>query len=442
MLEIQHPTLIVPTAWTGTSLEPRSSLVEGNDRGAGRRKPFPVDHVSAPTVSRADLTTLLRDRIGSEGPIPFSTFMEAALYNPEAGYYAQRSFTTGQRGDFATAPDVGPLLGATLARPIQRFAEEGGRLVEIGPGSGRLLLDIVAALPDAELDALEIVLVEPFEKRRDQLVERFEADGVQPRAVASVADLDPARSFVLANELLDALPCEVARRGEDGIEQLTVDVDEDGFVEAWRPAPDELADLVDQRAPRLPVGHRYEIAPGLEALLSDVADAIDPGVAVFFDYGDRFEEVWPDRADGTLRGFREHQHVDPLTRPGETDITYDVDFSRVSDLAEEEGLPLQAFGPQERLLVHLGLMEVARDRGDFLSAKQLLVPGAFAGRFMALVLGTQRVAETTRLKVDLDDPGLWDRGLTEPLGSLEGDLGTALEEELDAAWDPPPGREP
>lgn len=378
----------------------------------------------------------LRDRIRREGPIPFSAFMRAALYDRDHGYYAQSSFTTGREGDFATAPDVGPLMGATLARAVEDFAEEDGRLVEIGPGSGRLMRDIVDALPQEALDALDVVLVEPFEQHREALAEALAGAGLQPRIVGDVAELAPDRTLVLANELLDALPCEVARRTEGGFQRLVVDVEEGSFVEGWQRAPSRLADTIDERAPKLPVGHRYELATGLADLLDGLSEAVDPGAAVFFDYGDRFEDVWPDTPDGTLRGFREHQQVDPLSEPGATDITYDVDFSRVMDLAEARGLRVDAFGPQERLLVHLGLMETAREREALMAAKQLLVPGTFAGRFMALVLGRGGVTEEIRLRVDLDDPGLWDRGLTEPLGSAEGDLGEALEEEMQQAFGP------
>lgn len=396
---------------------------------------FPGGAVPPADVSRTPLAERLTERIEREGPIPLQTFMETALYDPEHGYYAQPGFTTGRKGDFATAPDVGELLGATVANPVERFARDGGRLVEIGPGSGRLIVDVIEHLPRDAAEQLEVVLVEPFEAHRGRLVERVEAAGIEPRIVSDLAELEPDRTLVLANELLDALPAEVVRRRSDGLERMTVGT-EDGFTGTFEPAPDELAEAVHKQTGRLPVDHRYEFSPSLEELLGDLADVLDPGAALVFDYGDRFEEIWPTRADGTLRGFRDHRQVDPLTRPGETDVTYDVDFTRTMDLAGDEGLDVRAFGPQERMLVHLGLMEAAREADAFLQAKQLLVPGAFAGRFMALVLGEGGVAEDIHLKVDLDDPGLWDRGLTEPLGEMEGDLGRSLKDQMEQANEP------
>lgn len=376
----------------------------------------------------------LQERIRNRGPIPFAHYMEKALYDPEHGYYAQPEFTTGRSGDFATAPDTGPLLGATLARPIQTFAQEPGRLIELGPGSGRLIDDILTTLDPAAQANLDVILVEPFQQRHEPLQQALEPLPITPRIVTDLDTLQPARSFLIANELLDALPCEVVRRTDDGLERLSVDHDDTRFTETWEPAPSNHP----QPPPQLPPGHRYEIAPSLPPLLANIHDTLNPGLALLLDYGGRIENIWNQRPDGTLRAFRNHQQVDPLTDPGHTDITYDIDFPHVSNQAQQHDLPTCTYGAQERLLVHLGLMETARDRNAFLEAKQLLVPGSFAGRFQSLVLGDPQLADRCRLRVDLDDPGLWDRGLTEPLGDLDGDLETQIDTELESAWDPPP----
>lgn len=359
----------------------------------------------------------LRHRIQEEGPIPFFAFMETALYHEEHGYYAKASFTTGREGDFATAPDAGPLLGATLAGPIASFAQQPGRLIEVGPGSGCLMHDILTALDPSALANLEVVLVEPHAAHAEALRDRFEDAPVELRLVDDVGALEPERSFLVANEVLDALPCEVLRKGEDGWERLHVDTQGKGFTEAWEKAPDALAERLAPPTDALPTGHRYEAAPTLKPFLEDIQHALDPGVALFTDYGDTFENLWPHKPTGTLRGFREHAHAPPLSNAGRTDITYDVDFSRVQRLARQTGLNVAAFGPQERLLIHLGLMRIAREQDALLSAKQLVVPTGFAARFKALVLDQGDLASTTSLRVDLDDPGLWEAGLQDAQGT-------------------------
>lgn len=372
------------------------------------------------------LADRLREQIRAEGPIPFADFMRAALYDPEDGYYADPDFTTGREGDFATAPDTGPLMGATLARPIERFAESGSTLVELGPGSGRLAVDVLEALSDEAREHLDVVLVEPFEARQAALAETVEeATGRRPRVVGDLAPVDAGRTFLLANEVLDALPVDVLEATGDGVDAMHVALDEDGgFEERWRPAAPDLVQAADPVVQRLPEGGRYEFAHGLDEMLRSVAETLDPGVAAFLDYGGRFEDLWGQGTEGTLRGFREHQHAEVLEAPGEVDLTADVDFSRVMGVADALGLDEVAFGGQDRLLIHLGMVDVARERDRLHDVKQLLVPSGSTGfgeRFRALVLDEGGIAAKLDLNVDLDDPDVWTRAME----GLQGEGGLA-----------------
>ncbi len=357
----------------------------------------------------APLADTLRARIQADGPLAFSEWMEACLYHHEHGYYAQATFTTGRQGDFATAPDAGPLMGRTLAQLVETFAREPGRLIEVGPGSGRLMGDILDALSPEALDHLELGLVEPFEQRHAPLHAELESHPVEAQVLQSTDELDPARTLLLANELLDALPTDIVRRDAQGWEQLAVTMQGDGFAETWQPATDAVARFADEHASQLPDGHRYEASPAIGEMLASMARVVDPGCLVLFDYGGRFRDIWPQRETGTLRAFHDHQHVDPLSAPGRCDLTFDVDFTMVQREAARLELDTVAFGPQENLLVHLGLVDQARASGEMLAIKQLVVPGSFAGRFQALVLDRGALASELDLKVDLQDPSIWER---------------------------------
>ena len=56
------------------------------------------------------LSRKIAQRIASEGPLPFSVFMEMALYDPDHGYYRGDPF--GRDGDFYTASQLQPVFGA------------------------------------------------------------------------------------------------------------------------------------------------------------------------------------------------------------------------------------------------------------------------------------------------------------------------------------------
>src|SRR5258706_326806 len=100
------------------------------------------------------LSERLRQRILREGPISFRDFMEAALYDPDEGYYAKGA-RIGEGGDFVTSPHVTPAFAAALARKFRRDTQgfEGTvDFVEAGAGDGRFLKDFARALAEEDPD--------------------------------------------------------------------------------------------------------------------------------------------------------------------------------------------------------------------------------------------------------------------------------------------------
>jgi hypothetical protein len=107
-------------------------------------------------MSRADdgseaspLLAILRARIEREGPLQVDAYMRACLADPEHGYW-QRPQTIGRSGDFITAPEIsqvfGELLGLWCAVVWQGMGSPTPlRLVELGPGRGTLMRDMLRA---------------------------------------------------------------------------------------------------------------------------------------------------------------------------------------------------------------------------------------------------------------------------------------------------------
>ena len=88
------------------------------------------------------------------GSVPFATYMQWALHDPEHGAYGSGRLQVGPRGDFATSPSLGPdfaaLLAPQLAEWLLQLAREAPEqplaLVETGPGEGDLALQLAQAL--------------------------------------------------------------------------------------------------------------------------------------------------------------------------------------------------------------------------------------------------------------------------------------------------------
>src|SRR5947199_10192904 len=81
-------------------------------------------------------------RIERGGPISFAAFMEAALYDPDFGYYMTAGPRIGREGDYYTSLDVHPVFAALVGRQVAQAADElvsSGGFTIVGMGGGTCL---------------------------------------------------------------------------------------------------------------------------------------------------------------------------------------------------------------------------------------------------------------------------------------------------------------
>ncbi|MHB0972770.1 MAG: class I SAM-dependent methyltransferase [Thiobacillus sp.] len=304
----------------------------------------------------AHLQSLIED---AGGWMPFSRFMEAALYAPGLGYYAAGAMKFGAAGDFVTAPELTPLFGRALAQAIApALKESGGEVLELGAGSGRLAADMLGelerlgALPGRYL-ILE-VSADLCERQQDTIARE------RPELAARVQWLDALpeqfRGVILGNEVLDALPVELVHWTEAG--PLTRGVALEGGMFAWQDrAIDDPMLRARADAMNLAPGYLSEINLAADALIASLAHALDRGLVLMVDYGFNASEYYhPQRHMGTLRAhYRHHALDDPFHLPGLCDLTAHVDFSAVARAGREAGLELAGYASQANFLLNSGL---------------------------------------------------------------------------------------
>ena len=305
------------------------------------------------------LAARLRERIAATGPMPFSAFMESALYDGEDGFYA-RGARLGPRGAFTTAPVASPFFARALAGDLRSVWEGLGRpepftLVEVGPGDGSLAAGLVAALGDLPLD---LVLCERSAGMLAQARERVPA-----ARVAELSQLSGVRGAIVANEVHDACPAHRLRWPAE----LLVDVGPDRrFRLVEGPDAGALGDALLAAGIEPRVGAEYEVSPAQAELQRTLAGALERGSLFVLDYGEagagRYER--PVARLRTYLGGR--AGGDPLSAPGTQDITVDVDFGAVRRAGEDAGLRTTLDAAQgEWLLAHGAGAEIAaRPRHD------------------------------------------------------------------------------
>ena len=162
------------------------------------------------------LEKILIERIGDTGPLSIADYMEQVLAHPEHGYY-MRQDPFGVDGDFITAPEIsqmfGELLGLWAGVSWMMAGSPGSvNLVELGPGRGTLMADMLRAAPLVEgfAEVIEVHMVEtsPILKAIQEETLKDAAISEPPLWHKALADVPEGPSIIIANEFFDALPIE------------------------------------------------------------------------------------------------------------------------------------------------------------------------------------------------------------------------------------------
>jgi NADH dehydrogenase [ubiquinone] 1 alpha subcomplex assembly factor 7 len=294
------------------------------------------------------LETILRESIRAEGPMDVARYMEFALQHPDYGYY-RKTDRLGAGGDFTTSPEISQMFGELIGLWCAEAWRGLGKppvftLLELGPGRGTLMSDALRATRKVEgfHAALRLKLMESNETFR--AMQREALSPFSPEYIETFSELPNEPLIVVANEFFDALPI----RQQIGVEK----------EEKWMWAERKIG-LVDDRlafvaVPALPFGKAVtrETSPLSLALMRELSRRIvrQGGAALVVDYG----YVTPSEC-GTLQAVSRHRSVDPLSDPGEADLTAHVDFWALSEAAKGEGSKVLGPVAQAEFLENLGI---------------------------------------------------------------------------------------
>jgi NADH dehydrogenase [ubiquinone] 1 alpha subcomplex assembly factor 7 len=333
------------------------------------------------------LRGVIADGIRANGPMSVGDYMRICLQHPAHGYYRSKA-VLGAGGDFVTAPEVsqifGELIGLWSAVVWQQMGSPTRfNLVELGPGRGTMLADMLRAVRRVPgyLDAAHVSCVEISEALSSRQRDTLRDVGCAVSWVQRLEDIADGPAIIIGNEFLDALPASQAVHSAHGNADRRVGLDADGRLVFM---PDE-----------------HDAASG--AISTSQADAFRiltdqletrakaaPVTALFLDYG----HIATATGD-TLQAVRAHAWEHPLTSPGEADLTVHVDFQDFGALATVAGLMIDGPTTQAEFLGALGIIErasklmaanPAAGNAIEMAVARLIGPGAMGIRFKAIGL--------------------------------------------------------
>ncbi|KAI0267855.1 S-adenosyl-L-methionine-dependent methyltransferase [Gloeopeniophorella convolvens] len=351
---------------------------------------------------------ILLDTIKVQGPVSYATYMQHCLSHPTDGYYMNpANAVIGARGDFITSPEIsqvfGELLGIwLLSQYLGTGAKHNIQLVELGPGRGTLMDDILrtlSQLPHARTSIKHVHLVETSQALRAVQEKKLASwdgkNGLKLHWHDSIDDVptaDGLYTMLVAHEFFDALPFHLIEKTHGGWKEVLITSAPDPTAKTilrpsdvlvkssplssnssasalldqspsssrtrFRPVlskdPSPISTLLGSSSPRfaaLPIGARIEVSAASYQTARKLGTLVSQGAggsALVVDYG-------ADHAVGnSFRAFKGHALADPFDCPGQADLTANVDFAY---LTEALAGVATAHGPlsQRAFLSHMGV---------------------------------------------------------------------------------------
>ncbi|HTJ97811.1 MAG TPA: SAM-dependent methyltransferase [Rhodocyclaceae bacterium] len=367
---------------------------------------LPEPSAEAIAASHALQTHIAAAINAAGGWISFAQFMELALYAPGLGYYSGGAQKFGAAGDFITAPELTPLFAQTLAaQAVQVMAASKPNILEAGGGSGALATDLLLELEQRQALPEQYLILElsgelrarqaaTLQQRAPHLLDRVQWLDTLPQKFSG---------FVVANEVLDAMPVHLLQWQVDGVTERGVTISPEGAF-AWeeKPLSEALRPYVEALPATAPCISELNLAA--RAWIAGWAEILEQGALVLLDYGfPRHEYYHAQRQTGTLIcHYRHHTHEDPFWWPGLNDITAHVDFTAMAEAGFGAGLNVAGYTSQAAFLINCGLTDVlartsAEDTVIYLKqskAVEKLISPAEMGELFKVIAFSKGIDET------------------------------------------------
>ena len=317
-------------------------------------------------AARHDAIVALLRREARDGVVSFARLVEVALYAPGLGYYASDRVRVGKAAgtDFTTAAALGPMFGQLIAGAAKSLVGDlkSHALVEVGAEPGQ---SHYAGVADrfAELRTF-----------------RF---GAEPQF--------PARSVLVANELLDAQPfhrfvCQGGVWRELGVRVYGAEL----TVEPLKDYSTPLAADFARSLPAAEEGWLIDAPLAAEELLRMLFAGPWAGAVILLDYGKTIAQCLESSPAGTARAYRNHQLSGAiLENLGAQDLTCHVLWDRLEPVLLEAGFQSVRLDRQEAFFVKYAGAEMERIAlsGDHEATGRLRAlthPAHFGAKFQVL----------------------------------------------------------
>ena len=255
--------------------------------------------------------------------------MDNCLYS-KFGFFNTDVVRSSKEGDFLTSPEVSEYFGLIIANFINEKIKDG-HILEVGAGTGSLAEEILKNV-DKKLYLLENSKTALANLKN----KKFQAEE-KPEQFS-----DKKIDIIYMNELLDNVPCSIGVHKDNKWYEKIINTNKEKFEYDLAEIREENYEWIKKYNLQPMEGIELEIQLNSEKLLNNFIDIFNPKYFLIFDYGYEYKDRDKKPYQSLIRTYKEHHlSSEPLELPGETDITYDVNFTFVEKYFESKGYKVE-----------------------------------------------------------------------------------------------------
>lgn len=300
----------------------------------------------------------LRNLIKEKDAISIHEFMSIALYHNEYGYYIKK---VPLGNDFITAPEISQLFSEIISIWLMiswKEIRDDFILVELGPGRGTLMNDILRATQKFTefYNSMSVHLVEISPTLKHIQKQNLKSFDVQWHE--SIDTLPEKPIFLIANEFFDSLPIKQFIYNQNKWYENKITVKNGVFK--------LIKQEIKEQNEMLPNNAVIEVCPTGMEVMKKIEKKIreNKGSALIIDYGYLNP---PYRS--TIQSIKAHKYNNFLENVGHADITTHVNFKALQGCLQNKKATIMTqreflyfFGIKERM--HVLMQNITDEKKD------------------------------------------------------------------------------
>ena len=299
-------------------------------------------------------------KINRSTSLPLDKFIEWALYDKNLGYYMKKN-PFGKEGDFITAPNITRLFSEIIAIWIITFWKSLGspkkfNLIELGAGNGemmKVITETIKNFPEC-FNACNFMIHEKSNFLINQQQKNLNLENVS--WVKNLKKINSYSTLYLANEFFDAIPIKQFFKKKEGWVERFVEL-QDSKKAKFKEQKINIKKIEESLDFEISKNQNIiEYSPEAFKYLETICDIIqkNSGGILIIDYGYLSSKMYE-----TLQAVNNHKYSNILENIGDSDITYNINFSLFQKFINKFHNLNSIITNQKKFLTSMGILQRA-----------------------------------------------------------------------------------